>query len=143
MPHTYMRTVGPTSNGTTSRCAVSKRWIVIARCSCGAGSDAFDAERSLALVLEVDGEQRGRERLEPDGVLERAGVEGAQVGDGVDEVEDGRAPFVVADDEDVAGERLADVGQGGGGDEVERGDDQGVGRLGLHLGGDGTRRRRD
>src|SRR3954463_4269160 len=110
MPHTYMRTVGPTSKGTTARCAVSKRWIVIACSSCGARSDAFDAERSLALVLEVDREQRGRERLEPDGVLERTGVEGTQVGDGVDEVEDGRASLVVTDDQHVAGERTADVG---------------------------------
>src|SRR3954454_15920707 len=113
MPQTYMRTVGPTSNGTTSRCAVSKRWIVIAGPSGRAWTHAFDAERSLALVPEVDGEQRGRERLEPDRVLERTGVEGAQVGDGVDEIEDGRAALFVADDEDVAGERPADVGQCG------------------------------
>src|SRR4051812_6036825 len=71
MPHTYMRTVGPTSNGTTPRCTVSKRWIVTAGSSCRAGTDAFDAQRSLALVAEVDGEERGRERLETDRVLQR------------------------------------------------------------------------
>ena len=42
----------------------------------------------------------------PDRVLERAGVEGAQVGDAVDEVEhDGAGGLLVADDQDVAGER--------------------------------------
>src|SRR4051794_27451768 len=125
MPHTYMRTVGPTSNGTTSRCAVSNRWIVTAASSCRAGPDAFDAERSLALVAEVDREQRSRERLETDRVLQRPGVEGAQLGDGVDEVEHRRSAFLVADDEDVSGEWPVDVGQRGGGNKVERGDDLG------------------
>src|SRR2546421_13093300 len=83
MPHTYMRTTGPTSNGTTARCAVSKMWMVMRSWFGAAGPDALDAERSLALVAEVDGEERGREGLEPDCVLERSGVERPEVGDAV------------------------------------------------------------
>src|SRR5882757_1520886 len=128
MPHTYMRTTGPTSKGTMLRCAVSKSSIVIAGSSCRAGSDAFDPKRCLALVAEVDGQQRSRERLEPDRVLERPGVERPEVGDGVDQVEDGRAAFLVTDDEDVASERLADVAERGRGHQVEGGHHQGVGR---------------
>ena len=80
--------------------------------------------------------ERGRERLEPDRVLEGPGVEGPQVGDGVDQVEDRRAALLVTDDEHVAGERLADVGECGRRDQVERGDDERVGRRFLHLGRD-------
>ncbi len=120
MPHTYMRTTGPTSNGTTARCAVSKmldRHVAAAEPTPSMRSEPF------ALVPEVDGEQGRGEGLDADRVRERAGVEGPQVGDGVDEVEHGRATFVVADDEDVAGERVAEVGERGGRDEVEGGDD--------------------
>ena len=39
-------------------------------------------------MAEVDGEERGRERLDAERVLERAGVERAEIGDRIDEVED-------------------------------------------------------
>ena len=64
----------------------------------------------------------------PDRVGERAGVERPQVGDAVDQVEDGRCGrVVVADDEHVARERLVEVGERGRRDEVERGDDLAAG----------------
>ena len=53
------------------------------------------------------------------------------------------ATFLVTDDQDVAGERRADVGERRGGHEVERGHDVRGGRCGLHLGGDRARGRRD
>src|SRR5690348_12761581 len=119
MPQTYIRTTGPTSKGTIDCCAVSKSSMVMRSAGAAAGADALDPERALALVPEVDGEQRGGERLEAHRVLERTRIESAEIGDGVDEVEHGRASLFVADDQDVAGERLADVGERGGGYEVE------------------------
>src|SRR3954463_8129519 len=105
MPHTYMRTTGPTSKGTTARCAVSKISMVIVRstwrsASGSARPDPLEPQRALALVPQVDGEERGGERLDADGVGQRAGVERAEVGDGVDEVEHHGPSDVLADDQD-------------------------------------------
>ena len=73
------------------------------------------------------------ERLDADGVGERAGVERAQVRHAVDEVEhDVAGGVVVAADEHVALERRVEVAERGRGDVLERGDDPGAGRGGLH-----------
>ena len=68
MPHTYMRTTGPTSNGTTARCAVSKSWIGHAVRSWSARRRSM---RSVAspLCRRLTVSSGGGERLDADRVL--------------------------------------------------------------------------
>src|SRR5690242_7257950 len=98
MPHVYMVTSGPGSNGTTTWRAVS--WRRIRECmSIGRSVDPGEPRGDSGLVPHVELEQHRRERLDGHGVGELAGVEGATAGDPVGErhhLVDG-VPVVTAD----------------------------------------------
>ena len=78
MPHVYIVTTGPGSNGTTSWRAVSYRRIGIARRS---GLDAGELRRHPGLVADVELQQHGGEGLDRRGVRQLAGVERPAAGD--------------------------------------------------------------
>ena len=68
----------------------------------------------------------------PTRVVQRSGVEGAQAGDAVDQVEhEAAGGVVVAGDEHVALELAVEIAERGRGDVLERGDHLGAGRGGL------------
>ncbi len=92
------------------------------------------------LVPDVDRQQHRGERLHADRVLERAAVEGAEVGDALDDRhERGAGVVVVAARHDVALHLLVEVDELGRGHEVERGDDLGPPEQRLHLLGRASR----
>src|SRR6476620_8967003 len=83
IPHTYIRTVGGGSNGTTARRAVSYKRIVTAAPYRQARATPIrshrrEAEAPAHLVSDVDRQQDRRERLHSDGVAQRSAVERTQ-----------------------------------------------------------------
>src|SRR4051794_36267539 len=126
MPHTYIFTVGPGSNGTTLRAAVSNSFMR-APPSRSVPLQPQEPEGALALVPEVDGEQQCGEGLDPDCVGERAAVERAQLRNPDDEVEDDASRVVVVGaHDDVALQVPIEVAERGRGDEVECRDHAGL-----------------
>src|SRR5688572_21530620 len=80
MPHVYILTMGPGSNGTMSWRAVSKSQIIGTALLAGK-LDAGEADGRPGLVAHVELEQHGRDRLDGGGVAQAPRVEGAQIGD--------------------------------------------------------------
>src|ERR1041384_4991920 len=140
MPHTYMRTTGGGAKVTTARWAVSYSRITGHRSQIEAG----EAQPRVRLVPDVHRHEHGGERFEGRRVGERSGVDGAQVGDAVDDVVDGLPGIVVVGrHEHVVVERVVEVEQVRRREMLERGGDVGLGNAGRDLLRTRTERRDD
>src|SRR5436305_13122841 len=108
MPHVYIVTVGPGSNGTTASRAVSYKRIGIGALDVESGQ----ADGSPGLVADVDLQQDGGEGLDRRGGGQGTGVDGAEAGHLGNQLCGGRDGVgVVATDQDVALQDVVQVRQ--------------------------------
>ena len=132
MPHTYMRTTGPGSNGTTARARCRRARIAHRRSPRGRSTPRGGAS-PLPLWRRLTVSSGAANASMPTRVGERAGVERAQLGDARrrGRARSSRASSSSPHDEHVALERRVELGERRRGDVLERGDDLRAGRGGL------------